>query len=363
MAVPAISTYSPVGPYSGFIPGYDPSANARLLVEYARDIKKFQVNQYVTIQPVSKAKGLYPKFLPSDQIRLTIENGDDTVWPDGIPSGSLTNFPQGQRFTNLEYEAVRRMKEGHIGYIARDQSDFDWIKIEQNKLASQMMTLRTVKVLAAALNTANYPTNHTSTATALGGGLWTAGTVNSPYIKKSLDEIRDRILLDSNAVVGIEDLRLVISPTLAAGMSRSQEIRTYLSNTAVSLAVLKGTDPDQKLDYSLPNPLYGFTVVVERSPKVVGKPNILATDGTDGTAVYCMDSTKALVVARPGGLVSESGGMSYSTIHVVELKGNGFKVFMLDKGDEHKLVYIRVEDYYDVIVPAPETGYVLTGCA
>ena|GEM_PF-1484654 len=363
MALPAISTYSPPGPYSGYIPGYDPSANARLLVEYARNPKKFQLNQYITIQPVTKAKGLYPKFLPSDQIRLPFADGSDKLWSDGTPSGATTNFPQGQRFTNLSYEAMRYKEEGHIGWITRDQSDFDWIKIEQNRLASIMMTLRTVIALTAAVLSTNYPTNHVSTASAFsGGGFWSSGTINSPYIKVALDNIKDRILLDSNALVEATDLRLVIAPTLASTMSRAQEIRAYLSNQSNALAVLQGSDPKAGTDWSLPNPLYGFVPIIERSPKVTTKPSDLAGDGTDGTAVYCMDTNTALVVARPGGLVSESGGMSYSTVHLVELKGNAFRVFVQDLGELHKLVYIRVEDFFTVIVPAPETGFVVTNC-
>ena len=363
MAVPAASSFSPIGPQGGFIPGYDPDARARLIVNYARNPKDFTLNRWVHIHPVTKIKGIYPKILAQDAIRVPHADMSDLIWPDGVPAPVGTSHVQGTRLTNITYELVRYKKDVNVGHIARDQSEFDLIKLEQNRLASVMMTARTIMCLTAALDTANYPTDHTGTATAIGGGLWTAGTLNSPYIKQSLDTIRDRVLLDTNAKVEILDLQLVLSPTLAAGMARSQEIRVYLAQQGNSLGVIKGDSPDAKDNWTLPNPLYGFNVVIERTPKVTTKPTANATGSTDGTPVYCMDAAKALIVSRPGKLVSDDGGINFSTIHLLEMKGEAFKTFMKDTGDQDKLTYIRLEDFFTVIVPAPESGYVVTGCA
>ena len=49
-----------------------------------------------------------------------------------------------------------------------------------------------------------------------------------------------------------------------------------------------------------------------------------------------------------------------STIQLLELKGQAFKVFIKDLGEQEQYTYVRVEDFFLPIVAAPETGFVIT---
>lgn len=363
MAVPAASTFSPFGPRNVFIPGYDTNAQAKLIIEYGRNPKEFDLNKYVTVTPVTLPIGYYPKFMPSDYVRVPFTDGSDVLHVDGAPSGAYTKNYQGLRFTNIKYTLSQYWAEQVLGYQVIDFSPFDVKQMTQIMLMSQQMTRRTAYTLGVALDTNNYASNHTGTATALGGGLWTAGTLAAPYIEKTLSKVRDRILLDTSKKVKLKDLRLVINPTLASSMAASEEIRTYLAQNTGSFGVLQGKDPDAGDNWMLPNPLYGFELVIESSPIVSTLPTDNATTPDDGTPAYAMSSTKALIVARPGGLVSEAGGINFSTLHVLEQKDYAFKVFMEDLGEREQRVYIRVEDYFQTIVASPESGFVVTGCA
>lgn len=367
MAVPAVSEFSPLGPLNVFVPGYSSSAQARLLVEYALDEKKRAVNKYITITPVTELKGVYPKILAQDVIRVPHSDLRDMLWPDGQPSGARMINEEGVRIDNLDYELTRYKKEKNIGHLTRDQAKaFDVVKLEQNRLAGVLMTGRTIQVLAAAVDTANYPTNHAGTAAAasvLGGGTnanWASGTQALPTIKPGVNGIRNRIDLDTNGMVDPSDLVLVINPYTASAMAASQEIHNFLAQQVNSIKVLEGDTPDMAGFYGLPNPLYGLKVIIERSPKVTSKPTSLGSGATDGTPTYCLANGTGLVLARPGSLVSESGGINYSTVHLLEYKDGGFKVYMEDLGERDKMVYVRVEDHYTVIVPAPESGYVIS---
>lgn len=362
MAIPAVTAFSTGNARNVFIPGYDPSSQARIIIDYVLNPKKFSLNNWVHVHPVTKIVGVYPKILAQDAIRVPFDDGSDAIWTDGTPSSAGVRHDGGVRRTNITYELERFRREGNVGHIQRDQSDFDEIKLEQNQLTSIQMTFRTIAAIKEALTTGNYPTNHTATATALGGNTLDQGTINNPIIKKCLDAIRDRIFLDTNGMVELDDLNLILSPTLASTLSRSQEIRAYLAQQGRSYEVIKGETPDAKNSWSLPNPLYGFRPVIEKTPKVTTKRNQLASGSMDGTPEYCMPGDQILIAARPGSLVSEDGAANFSTVHILELKGQAFKVFMKDYGDEHKLTYIRVEDFFKVIIPAPESGYILTGC-
>jgi len=360
MAVPAASTFQPIGPRNVFIPSYDGDARARLLVEYVLNPKAFALNRYVTIQPLNLPVGFYAKVLASDYVRVPYSAGQDAQWADGQPSGALTNRDQGPRITNIQYELYRTKRERNVGWLTQQFSPFDTLKETQNMLAGIAMTYRALNVMTVATTSANYDSTHVKTATQWGGGFLNSGTPSNPIIKTALDNIRDRIVQDSINSVKLKDLRWVMSPTAASALSRSQEIRVYLMQQANSIKVLTGEDPDSDDNWSMPAKYNGFEIIVD--PAVY--TNTLVTDNsttaTDGDLQYVWPNNTSWIGARPGALVSESGGMNFSTVHLLEMKGQAFKVFMEDMGEREKYTYTRVEDFFQPIVAAPETGALIT---
>jgi hypothetical protein len=366
MAVPVMNTFSAVGARSVTPIGIDDQL--KLLVNYARNQNDFAVNQYCTVSTVNRIQGIYPKFFAPDQIRNGTSDGTDNIWEDGTPIDLTKIKANMTRRTHIRYDLVRYKKEDTIGYLTIDQSEYDERRLRLNDLSSQMMTLRTLLVLNQAMTSTNYPTAHVATATAWGnltssgnGGFWNAGTVNNPTIGYALAAARNQIYLATNGKVKQKDLRLVLTPVDAGKMATSQEIRAYLAQQSKSLNVLKGEDPNANEDWMLPNPLYGFQVIIEGTPSVVGvQKQATADTQTYAMASFATGTGTAFIAARPGGVDAGIAGAQFSTIHILEKSGEAMQPYVEDLGERQKLHYCRVSDMIVPLVPAPESGALIT---
>lgn len=362
MAVPAMTDYAVVGSRSVSPVSIDDQL--KLLVNYARNPAEYAVNQYITISTVKKIQGIYPKFFAPDQIRLPSQTGDDMIWEDGTPI-DLTKVAAGKsRRTHIKYFLTRYKREDTIGYHTIEQSEYDERRLRLNDLTNQLMTLRTLNVLTQIFLTTNWPTANVATATAWGnfvgtGGAWNAGTLTAPYLKLGLTGIRSQIVLGTNGKVKLKDLILGFDPLTAGKIAASQEVHTYLAQQSRSLAVLRGQDPDSNEDWMLPNPCYGYKVIIEATPAVIG-PQVAGTVDAQVYAMTQISSNAAFVVARPGGIDSGMGSAAFSTVHVLEKSGEAMKPFVKDMGEEQMLHYCRVSDMYVPIVAAPESGALVT---
>lgn len=354
MALP--SAWSAPGANTGYLPGFDESAN--LIVGYSRNEKDFAINQYSTICTVDKWIGAWLKFDPKDAARITQADGKNFLFPDGTPRPVGTNNHTNSRLSWMTYELNRYSIPGSVGYVAVSQAAYDVKKKILDDLATKAMTQKTQIGLTTLTTTSEFASSHVATATSWGGGFWSAGTVANPIIGLSLQKIRNQILKDTNGKVKPEDLVLIVNPDLAYTMSLSQEIRAYLSNQAGSLDVLTGKSPSMNTTWGLPSPLYGFKVVVEGSTIVSAQQDV---DPSNDTAAFILGSNTAIVVARPGGVSGEAGGSSYSTLVCLQDKECEMQVEIFDK-PEHKLYDFYVADAYKYIVPAPETGALITNC-
>jgi hypothetical protein len=353
MAIPAFTTYTHPSANNVYLPNVDETL--RLLVSYARNPKEFAVNEYVTISPISKPIGYYPKVFAADNVRVRSSTLADARWADGTRRLQGTGEYNTPRHTFATYTAVRYQYNATLGNESIDYADWDLKTMTRDNLASIAMTGRTKLIVDTIFDTSNnFPSNHTSTVTALAGGFWGAGTINDPIIKNTLRKVRERIALDTNGKVSISDLRLVMNPTTAGGIAQAQEIHAYLAQQVGSIDVLEGTNPSSGENWSLPKKLYGFEIVVDASNISAAKESLLTQD----TPTFLVPDNKVAVLARPGSLVS-NGGINFSTIHVLEMKGQSFS--MEEKDDSfNRLLDMFLTDYFVPIVPAPESGYILT---
>jgi hypothetical protein len=353
MAIPAFTTYTHPSANNVYLPNVDETL--RLLVSYARNPKEFALNQYVTVSPISRPIGYYPKVFAADNVRVRSTTLADARWADGSRRLAGTGEYNTARHTFDNYTAVRYQFNATLGHETINYAEWDVKTMTRDNLASIAMTCRTYFVVQDIFDTStNWPTNHFGTATATGGGLWGAGTITNPIIKNTLGAIRERISLDTNGKVSISDLRLVMNPTTARGIAQSQEIHTYLAQQVGSLDVLEGTNPSSGENWSLPKKLYGFEIVVDASNVSQAKESLLTQD----TPTFIVPDNKIAVLARPGSLVS-NGGSNFSTVHVLEMKGEAFNVEEKDDAF-NRLMDIFVTDYYTPKVAAPESGFILT---
>lgn len=361
MAVPLMTDYASVGSRSVSPVSFDDQL--KLLINFARNPAEYAINQYITISTVKKIQGIYPKFFAPDQIRLPSQTGDDMIWEDGTPIDLAKVAAGKSRRTHIKYFLTRYKREDTIGYHTIDQSEYDERRIRLNDLTNQLMTLRTLNALTQIMSSGNWPTANNNTATAWGnfvgtGGQWDQGTTTSPFVKLGLTGIRSQIVLGTNGKVKLKDLLVVFDPLTAGKIAASQEIHTYLAQQSRSLLVLKGEDPDSNEDWMLPNPMYGYKVIIEATPAVIGP-----ISSVQDAQVYAMTqiATKtAFVVARPGGIDSGMGGAQFSTVHLLEKSGEAMQPYVEDMGERQKLHYCRVSDMYVVLLPAPESGALIT---
>lgn len=331
-----------------YIPSFETSG--KLVVDFARNVKDFRVNQYCTLVPVKRDIALYLRIDPVAARRL-LGSGKNNVWHDGndAPTGNDNN----RKFSWTQVQTTRYAFAAALGYKAKGQADFDIVKTHSAALATQAMTLRTKLVCDKLVDTSNYDSTHTATATASGGGFWTAGTITNPIIKKSLMAGANQIRKDTNGTVRYKNLSLLINPTTADAMARSAEIQDYIAQSPAALDQVRGNKPGQNAEYGLPDQLYGVNVIVEDT--VVTTSNEGASSETLGDV---FPDNKAVLLARQGSdLVGVEGQVSFSTAHIFE-----FESMVAETMDDvnNRVHRLRISDDYVAEIVAPATGYVFT---
>lgn len=350
------TSYGAPGLNNAYVPTFDDSAN--LIVGYSRNEKDFALNQYVSMQTVNKMIGFWLKFNPKDQARVPYAQGDNWVFADGqrrsLQDGKDTNSRHGY----VEFSLKRFSPKGTIGYLTAEQAQWDVKKKIIDDLAFKCMTQRVVRTNAVMTTTSEYASDHTGTATALGGGLWSAGTTADPYIKETLGAVRNRILLDTLGKVKPSDLCLVINPNLAKAMAGSAEIHQYLAQQENSGKVLEGTDPNIEDDYGIPRKLYGFKVVVENAVRVSA---LADTTPDNDTISFIQADNDAFICARPGGINGEAGGSAFASITMLQLKGEEMVPEMFDIAED-KLFNFYLTDSNQPILNSPESFFYVTNC-
>lgn len=334
-----------------FTPSFDQTAG--LVLNYARNQKDYVVNQLSTITPVKQVAGNWLRLDPNDVVRMN-QDLSRTFWYDGQPLEA--DSANKQRHTFLTYNAQRRVPPGGAiqrGYNEVKQAAWDLQATDRSVLANKMMLVRTKAFFDALFNTDNHLTDHVSTATSLGGGFWDNATSTLNYIQKTFTEVARRILLDSNGVVDMSQLTLVLDPYSAQRMGQTQEVRDYLAQQVNSIEYIRGEMKNTA--FGLPDKMYGVRIVVDKS--VANYANIGATANRQFLANA---SNQVAFLARPGDLVNTGDlASSFSTVHFFVVDGQEMQTYSYD--DVRNMRYENfVYEYWDVKVVSPETGYIVT---
>lgn len=339
--------YALPGANNTYAPSFDTTGN--LIVGFSRNLKNFRVNQYAQITPVKKSYGLFARFNPITNTRVQGVAGDNNAWPDGndAPEGPVGN----QEFEFVPYLTERFTEPARLGYKAVEQAAFDIKKFSVDGLGTQLMTRRTVLGLAALLNTSVYPSNHVSTATTLGGGFWSAGTIVNPIVQRTLMAAARQIEIDTASVVDYTQLSLIINPQTADSIARSAEIRDFIAQNPLVLAQIRGNEKNQNAQYGLPDQLYGMKLIVENTVLTTTNRNATTADTN-----YALGANQAIIVARPGDLVQDFSGRSFSTLHFFMYEEMNAEYFDDVQNRVHKM---RVSDDYAAQVVSPLTGFLI----
>jgi hypothetical protein len=329
-----------------YVPVFD--ASGKLIVEYSRNPKDFALNEYVTIRPVKKSEGLYLKIRSRQAARVLSATGapGQFIWNDGNDADRGEWNKEAFQYAN--YVTVRQNFPFSLGYKSVDQADWGVVAMQAAVVAQQAMTERTLFTLGVATTTGNYNSGQTDTAANWGGGFLNAGTPTNPIFKIALRKMAQKINKATLAVVKPKDLIFVVDPVTAAAIAEGQEVHTYLKENPVALEVLKGDG--QFIQWGLPSQMYGYKIVVEDT--VVNAVH----EGVTDSLSYAL-SNKAFMVARPGSLVSPSGGANFSSLQMFMYEE--MTVEQKDDPDNRRINGRVVEDY-DVRMAAPDSACLCT---
>ena len=337
-----------------YIPSFD--ATGHLVVSFSRNPKDFPLNKYVTITPVKKSSGYYLKLNAEQAARVSYDSLRDHVWHDGndAPHGEWNN----EKFEWLTFNTTRFVYPFRLGYKAVDQADWKIVASYSAINAQQAMTARTVKVWDKLFNdTAITNQSCTTAANAFTGGKGlnegdsgdiNVGTASGPVFKKALNAVARKINKDTLGAVGPKDMCIIMNPTAADAISRSKELHTYLKESPIALAQVRGDGDSMNGKYGLPDKLYGYDIIIEDVVKVSNKKG--STRATD----YVLSDTDVFILARPGDLVGFEGSPSYSTAHIFMYE----EMTVEQKDDpDNRRINARIVEDFGVEVVAPVTAF------
>lgn len=374
MAYPAVQSFAVPGYSNVYIPGYmgDGEARNRLMVGFPFNEEAWALPTYVTLIPVTKPKGFYPRWYNADFVRRPHAASYDRRWADGAERPLAQ---QGARFVDVPFELYRYSESTFLGNMAQEFSDIgSLIKIAQETLAGMAMIDRTIQTQAAILTSGNFQSSPAhfyakygvlaNAAVTLGyaaGYFGVAGTntiadgtINDPLIAKVVSHAVNTIAMETNGRVTPKDLLLVMNPKTAARLAKTQEIRAYLAQQSGSLDVLKGKNPDFWPEHGLPNPLYGLKVVVDYTTKVTTK----ADNANEDTKTFAVADGAFEILARPGGVSGMAGGRSFSTVAVLQHEKDAMKPQTFPDPRSER-TEVALTDFYLPQIVAPETGFVI----
>lgn len=337
----------PGGAPNTFVPSLE--ASGKLCVDFSRSPDSFAINEYCQILPTDKNVGVYAK--------MTVENAGrllNSEWAEG------DDAPSGRGNTeSFEFPTFKTLREAfpfRIGQMTADQADWNILAQLAAMAAQQAMTKRTYKAVTLATTTGSYPSSaHYSAAASITGasGKWDESTTARADIKRCLDHARNVIRKQTLGAIRPEDLRLVISPDCAAKMSLSQEIIDYIKGSPDAKDWIQGKFGKAAM-YGLPEYLYGMKLVIEDCVKTTNKK------GATKAVSDVLDSTKAFVCSRPGGLVAPANSemaTRFSTITIFMQE----EMTVEQKLDTDNRVHKgRVVENYSVDMTAGIAGFLFT---
>lgn len=343
------------GPHSVHIPQHQ-----GLVVDFARNVKRFPVTRYTQVVPVKKLNDYYQHMTIEEAGRILYTDLKDKLWQDGQPRPERNEG--GESFEFFPYRCERYMFGNPFGNLTIENADWDIAQQHHSIYARQAMTARTQLAINELTNTANYAASHVLDVTAISNdlgansGTWVASTAARQDIKRSLFTAAEVIRDDTLDAINLEDLVLVINSELAAAISLSQEIVDYIKGSPEAAYMIKGEGKafNPNADYGLPDKLYGFSLVVEGTRKItsakgassVSKSQILATD-------------TPFMAARPGSIEAPVGP-NFSTCCFFAYLEMGVETV---NDAINKRQFVSIVEILDTKVVAPVSGIVFQNAA
>lgn len=341
---------------NGFIPGFNGQMTERLVVDYGRNYKECPVVGLADIITSDVPAGYFARIEP-DQQAMLIDSPNAFLWPDNTPAPVQEDNRRPHEF--IEWAAKRYTYQAYVGQLEKQFTSWDVEAQVINDLGNKAMLNRAKLFYTLVSTTSTYTNaggtgvNHTDTATNLGGGLWGAGTSANRHIQKTIAAVLQAMEKATVNGLSLNDLWLVVSPTVADVMARSQEIADGIHRTTDLKDYIQGDlFSEQFARYGLPPKLYGVNLLVdkwiERTAKI----------GATATKTFVAGSNAAYMLHRPGGIKSASGGRAFGSVGFFTVKGHELTTEVIDMPWD-KRQKVMVTDYLDCKMIAPAASYLI----
>lgn len=332
----------------------DHDATNKMVIDFARNPSKFAVNQYCQIVPVKKLAGYYMKMTIEEAGRIQYTNLKNFSWADGSEAPSGDDGLESFEFQ--QYLAKRYAYPFRLGDLTVDQASWNIVASHSSIKTRQAMTARTQKAITALTTSANYDATHYIDVTGLSGnsGNWAQSTTARQDIKRTLNAAAEIILDDTLAAIDLDDLIVVISSALAADLAQSQEIADYIKGSPDATAQIRGELPGRNTMYGIPDKLYGFPIVVEKTRKVTTKK------GATQSRSQILAKATPFMCARPGGLVGVADAPNFSTCVIFAQEEMTVETI---RDNPNRRTMGRVVDTFDVQIVAPASGVLFYNAA
>lgn len=328
---------------------YVPVALARdkLVVDFARDPKRFKVTQYTQVIPVEQDTGYYIYLDPDEAGRVLNSDVREFVWYDA--ADAPRSHAGTQEFEFRPFRTQRYAFGFQLGWKAVRQAAWEITARHAAAKAQQAMTVRTQLAANVLLDTNSYPSDHVINVTS-SVGAWSSSTTTNMYIQKTLNQAAEKILDDTLGLVTKDDLVLVIGTGLAKKIAAAAEL-TELVKYQAGFDFLRGATERTTVSYGVPESLYGFRVVVDETRKVTSKKG-----GARSVSSIWPDN-QAVLLARPGGMEGTAGVINFAACCLFM-----YEEMTVEQRDDpdHRRTSGRVVEDYDVRLVAPAAAVLLT---
>ncbi|MGQ9663458.1 MAG: hypothetical protein ACUVWX_14150, partial [Kiritimatiellia bacterium] len=138
-----------------YVPSHE--ATNKLVVDFARNIRDFAVNQYTQIVPVSHPSGYYLEMTVEEAGRIVQTDLANFVWADGATAPE--HFEGTESFTFKPYSVLRYVYGFALGDMTVKSASWDIVAHHASIKARQAMTARTQLALNE-LTGATLPSGH-----------------------------------------------------------------------------------------------------------------------------------------------------------------------------------------------------------
>jgi hypothetical protein len=336
---------------------YPPSWDATgQIIAFVRDPNKFMLNNYCEFRPATMMQGLY-LYLDGDQAARVPADGEYD-FADGA------RRPEGQdelaQFRFAPYFCNRKNYPYTLGNMTRAQCPWNLEAAQAAFAMQKAITLRTWRVVTMLETPANWlgNTGDMNVINGNSGYIDTADTTNLA-IRKMVNQVVLDIQLGTNGMVTENDLRQVMSPTVAAAAGQSHEMADYVKSSVWAKSTLEGNLFNRNRPYNLPPVLYGVETVVENAVRVSSRKGAATVakgfikDSVTPSVVFC-----AKIKGLPGDQVGPFPTPNFSTFQIFHYGGLLKLVTWTDTRNERLEGWC--EEVFDEKIVAPLAGYLVT---